>query len=322
MLASSALLAFLLFSAPLLPAREAFSVPSEPLFVRKPVVTAEQGGGVDFAVSERDFFRPEKTSDSLGPVLSAVSAIAVDRRSGAILFAKDPHAVRAPASITKTMTALVALESGLSLDGKTVVSREAAEQSGAAMRFEEGDQLSNRDLLVGMLVASGNDAATQLAITTAGSQKDFVDRMNARVADLGLYETAFKNPTGLDADGHRSSAADLARIFDTALQQPAFTETIQITTKDIPVLGKETSLNVKTTNELLREHYPRIIGGKTGFTDNAGECLVVLASDNDGNETILVILGSSSSDERFHDMKALATWIYGAYTWKKPIASL
>ena len=289
---------------------------SDVLLVRESTDSIE-GGGSGFVEEERSFFAPTKVSESLGPVITAQSALVVDRRSGEVLFEKSPEVVRAPASITKVMTALVALQSGVNLDDTIVVSSQAAAMPGASMQLQEGDELRFGDVLTGALVASGNDAAVQLAVSTAGSVDAFVARMNETASDLGMVHTAYKNPTGLDQDGHQTSVVDIARLFDVALDEPAFLEAIETSGYSAQVQNAEDVRTVVSTNELLKSAYPRVIGGKTGFTDDAGYCMVVLSSDDDGNELISVVFGSETSDARFQDTKALVTWSHSAYSWKE-----
>ena len=314
MLAQSAIAAFLLVATALGP------VPSDARLASDDVLSGgvadAAGGGIDFEEEERAFFAPTKSSPSLGPVLTAKSSLVVDRKSGSILYANDQDVVRAPASLTKIMTAMATLESDAKLEDRVLVDDVSSSRPGASMHLETGDELTVHELLRGSLIASGNDAATQLARSVAGEEEAFVKRMNALSEDFGLTSTSFRNPTGLDADGHLSSARDLVRLFDIALEEPAFRSAISVAAHDAPLLNGEDVRVLKTTNVLLRDGYPRIFGGKTGFTDDAGYCLIVLATDDEGNEIIAVTLGSDSSDDRFQDMKSLVTWTFSSYDWK------
>jgi D-alanyl-D-alanine carboxypeptidase len=194
------------------------------------------------------------------------------------------------ASTTKIMTALLALERG-SLEQVVAVDvdyRDFVDSS--LMGLVRGERLTLLDLLYGLMLPSGNDAAVQIARSIGGSEKAFVDLMNRRAAELGLADTHFANPHGLDAPGHYTSARDLARLTDVALQNPTFARIV--VTERKTVRGKY-SYNLRNTNALLARN--DVLGVKTGNTDAAGRCTVV-EFKRQGREVIVVILNSANRD--------------------------
>lgn len=228
-----------------------------------------------------------------GPQLSADAAILIENRTGTVLFAKNPHQTRAPASTTKILTAILALEQG-KLDEIATVSRKAASTPGSSARLYTGQKIRLIDLLHGLLLSSGNDAAVAIAEHISGSEAAFVARMNERAAELGAVNSRFQNPHGLDKPGHFSTAYDLAVLSRLALLYPVFGEIVQKRTYEYE--GGAWS----NTNQLLWR-FEGVEGIKTGTTSQAGYCLVAAAS-RDGMQLISVVLGS---DDRWADSTRL-----------------
>lgn len=224
-----------------------------------------------------------------GPRLSAEAAILIENRTGTVLYAKNPHEKRAPASTTKILTAILALELGR-LDDIATVSRKAASTPGSSARLYTGQKIRLVDLLHGLLLSSGNDAAVAIAEHIAGSESAFVDLMNERAAQLGAKNSRFQNPHGLDAPGHFSTAYDLAILGRLALLYPVFGEIVRKRTYEYDQGAWS------NTNQLLWR-YEEVEGIKTGTTSQAGYCLVAAAS-RDGMQLISVVLGS---DDRWSD---------------------
>lgn len=229
----------------------------------------------------------ESTGD--GPSLTAEAAILIENRTGTVLYAKNPHEPRAPASTTKILTALLALEMGR-LDDVATVSRKAASTPGSSARLYTGQKIRLIDLLHGLLLSSGNDAAVAVAEHIAGSESAFVDLMNRRAAELGATNSRFQNPHGLDAPGHFSTAYDLALLSRLALVYPVFGEIVRKRTYEYDQGAWS------NTNQLLWR-FEEVEGIKTGTTSQAGYCLVAAAS-RDGMQLISVVLGS---DDRWAD---------------------
>jgi D-alanyl-D-alanine carboxypeptidase len=236
------------------------------------------------------------------PQLSAQSYLLYDLESGKTLFEKNSTVARAPASLTKLMTALLVLEQN-DLSGVVRVEPEDMVE-GASMGLSVGDQVSVTDLLWGLLLPSGNDAAHALARHVSGSVGDFVAAMNRRAQELGLEQTHFANPHGLDAEGHVSSATDLLLLTRELWAYPLFRS--MVGTARVQWNGRD----LLTTNEWLLT-YEGVKGVKTGTTDNAGECLIA-SVERDGRTVLLVIMGSSS---RYQDAEALYESFLATYAW-------
>lgn len=259
---------------------------------------------------------PYKQTESLGVDIGAKSAIVIDKESRKIIFKKNIKDNLPMASLTKIMTSVVVLESGVSLDEVAVIDSEIPKVEGADIELEEGEEVKINDLLYGLLISSGNDAALALAKKIGENTENFVEMMNKKAEEFGLSNTHFSNPSGLDADNHYSSAEDLAILAGHAFDNSLFNEIVRIREHDISSINIGKSHHLKNTNKLLHDGYVNIIGGKTGFTDNAGYCLVTFAENNKGNQIIAVVLGNSENDGHFQDTKALVDWSFQNYSWR------
>ena len=245
--------------------------------------------------------------------LDAPSALLMEKATGTVLFAKDEHTPRESASVTKVMTLLLTMEAidsgALSYDDAVTGSAHAASMGGSQIWLKEGEQMRVEELIKAVCVVSGNDAAVALGEHLAGSEEAFVERMNARARELGMNDTRFLNCTGLPADGHVSSAYDIALMSrELILHHP---DIRRFTTIWMDSLRDGASLLVNT-NKLVR-FYPGATGLKTGSTSSAGYCISATA-EKDGMELIAVVLGGSTSDKRFSDAKALLNYGFASYT--------
>ena len=245
--------------------------------------------------------------------LDAPSALLMEKATGTVLFAKDEHTPREGASVTKVMTLLLTMEAidsgALSYDDTVTGSAHAASMGGSQIWLKEGEQMRVEELIKAVCVVSGNDAAVALGEHLAGSEEAFVERMNARARELGMNDTRFLNCTGLPADGHVSSAYDIALMSrELILHHP---DIRRFTTIWMDSLRDGASLLVNT-NKLVR-FYPGATGLKTGSTSSAKYCISATA-EKDGMELIAVVLGGSTSDKRFADAKALLNYGFAAYT--------
>ena len=218
------------------------------------------------------------------PELSASCAILVDAGSGRVLMEKNADEERAIASITKLMTALVAAESTSDLDRIVTIQREWTLAEGSSMYLQEGEKLTLRELLYGLLLLSGNDAALAIAGFCAGDAETFVEWMNLRAQELGMEHTHFVNPNGLPAEGHYSSAADMAKLAIVVMERPDLAEIVG--TKSITLAGR-----TMTNHNKLLWRYEGCVGMKTGYTDAAGRTLVSCA-ERDGQRLIAVTLNA------------------------------
>jgi D-alanyl-D-alanine carboxypeptidase len=209
------------------------------------------------------------------PRVKARAVILADESTGQVLFERNASSARAMASTTKVMTALLALER---LDEqKVVVIGAGPPQVGEeSLRLRQGERLTVRQLLLGLLLKSANDAGAALAEAVDGSEAAFVRRMNRKAAALRLSATHYVTPYGLDRPGHQTSARDLARLWEVAMRRPDFRSLVATKAARLP--GGPLSLRrFVTTNQLLGS-YRWTVGGKTGFTNRAGRCLVASAS--------------------------------------------
>ena len=220
--------------------------------------------------------------------VGARAAVVMEAQSGELLFAQEPHKRLPMASTTKIMTALLTLEQP-GLDEEFVADPDAIRVEGSSMGLQEGDIVTLRALAGGMLTASGNDAAGAAAVRIAGSSDAFVRMMNRRAADLGLADTHFVTPSGLDADGHYSSAYDLALLGRAALRNPEFARMAGEKHLALTFGNPPYRRSLLNHNRLL-SLYPGTVGIKTGFTRTAGRCLVS-AARRDGVTLIVVTLG-------------------------------
>ena len=245
--------------------------------------------------------------------LDAPSALLMEKATGTVLFAKDEHTPREGASVTKVMTLLLTMEAidsgALSYDDVVTGSAHAASMGGSQIWLKECEQMRAEDLIKAVCVVSGNDAAVALGEHLAGSEEAFVERMNARAKELGMNDTHFLNCTGLPAEGHVTSAYDIALMSrELILHHP---DIRRFTTIWMDSLRGGESLLVNT-NKLVR-FYPGATGLKTGSTSSAKYCISATA-EKDGMELIAVVLGGSTSDKRFADAKALLNYGFAAYT--------
>src|SRR5919197_209445 len=228
---------------------------------------------------------PRQEGSEGPPPVTAENIAVVDETSGALLYQREPFARLAPASITKIATAIVALERepDISTIYTTTVSASAlvACDGSSVMGLEPGDHVRLETLLYGMMLPSGNDAAEQVAVSLAGSRRGFVDWMNEKIASLGLRDTHFVTPSGMDADNHYSSAYDMALLGRYAMRNPTF-RTIVSTPRFV---GDEYYMH--NLNSLIGT-YPGADGVKVGFTDIAGRTMVASAT-RDGHRVYVVL---------------------------------
>jgi D-alanyl-D-alanine carboxypeptidase len=232
------------------------------------------------------------------PRVKARAAVLADESTGQVLFERNATAARAMASTTKVMTALLTLER---LDERRVVVIGAGPPrvGEESLRLHKGERLTVRQLLLGLLVKSANDAGVALAEAVDGSEAAFVRRMNRKAAALRLAATHYVTPYGLDRPGHQTSARDLGRLWEAAMRRADFRTLVATRAARIP--GGPLSLRrFVTTNQLLGS-YRWTVGGKTGFTNRAGRCLVASASRG-GRRLVAVALGSPDA---FADVQAM-----------------
>ena len=251
-----------------------------------------------------EVFSADECRDFVPPAIEAGAAIVVDAESGRILYEKNAYSRKAMASTTKIMTAIIALENGR-LDDVVTVSKRAASIRGSTINLREGQKMTLREMLYGLMLNSGNDAAIAIAEHVGGSVEGFIDMMNRKAAQVGARDTHFMSPHGLDADGHYSTAYDLAVITRYALQNPLFSEIVGTRTVSIQ------TGDLRNTNEML-SIYPGADGVKTGYTGKAGRCLVTSAT-RDGWRIISVVLNCATRYKRAKSSKLILDYAFNSY---------
>lgn len=259
------------------------------------------------------------------PELEATTAILIDAKTGEILFSKNKDVQMAPASMTKIMTALLAIEN-LDMDTVVTIDDETPYTEGNIIYMHPGEKFTVEQLLKAMLVSSANDCAVALAKTMSGTVKDFANLMNGKAKELGAKNTNFVNPNGLDDKRHVSTAYDFAMIAKEAMQNETFREIVAMTSYTVPKTNKNKKRPLYTTNRLLSDKYNDIvvngeyrkpyykdaIGIKTGFTPVALGSLCAAAERN-GTELISVVMHSSDFG-RFADTIALFEYGFANYS--------
>jgi D-alanyl-D-alanine carboxypeptidase len=244
---------------------------------------------------------------SEAPENSAEAIVLIHADTGRVLYGENENSPMLIASTTKIMTALVVLDH-CSADEIVEIPEECAGIEGSSMYLKAGERYSVRDLLYGMLLVSGNDAASALAVYCAGSEEAFAALMNIKAAALGLENTSFENPHGLDGEKQYSSAFDLAQITKAALANELFAE---IVATQYHTVGEQT---LKNHNKLLWD-YEGCLGVKTGYTMAAGRTLVSCA-ERDGLKLICVTL---SAPDDWDDHTALYDWAFGEFKYVDPL---
>lgn len=230
---------------------------------------------------------------SNSPLIQSETAILIDANTGSVLFEKDGSKRMYPASLTKVLTAIMAIESGKLTDNVTV-SKEAVEIGGTSVFLVEGEKVSLKQLVQGLLINSGNDAAVAIAEHFSGNTIEFGEKMNEFVTEkLGLTNTHFVNPHGLFDENHYTNAYDLAMMTKYALQNEQFKEIFG--TKELVWDGQGWDSTLYTRHKLLRENpYEGIIGGKTGFVDESGITLITAAKRGDLTLIAVVLKGNTN----------------------------
>ncbi|WP_041715751.1 D-alanyl-D-alanine carboxypeptidase family protein [Acetivibrio clariflavus] len=262
----------------------------------------------DYPLKEIFSIETSVSTDLKPPKIEAGAAIVMDMKSGRVLYEKNAHARKAIASTTKIMTAIVALERG-NLEDKVKVSKRAANIGGSTINLKEGEEWTLKELLYGLMLRSGNDAAIAIAEHIGGSVEGFAALMNEKARELGLKNTQFKTPHGLDTPGHYSTAYELAQLTRYALNNPIFSQIVG--TQNISVKGR----SFYTTNEMLGA-YPGADGVKTGYTGQAGRCLVTSATRNN-MRLISVVLNCSSRTVRAKNSRAILDYAFNNYRLTK-----
>ena len=275
---------------------------------------AAQRGDTSHAPAKKDASR-------LGVETTARAAIAVDWKTGAPLFEKNADEPMAIASVTKLMTAIVTLASGPEWR-KQVEIGGGDQRAGNVPYLIPGETVTVEDLFGMSLVASSNEATVALARSTGMAPEAFVAKMNETATKIGMTQSTFVEPTGLDG-GNKASARDVALLIRTALTYPEIQAAVK--RREYSFTAKSGLPHAaRSTDELLGSFLDKapykLLGGKTGFIQEAGYCFGAAAENGDGNRVIAVVLGADSKDLRFKEVKSLIYWSFDAYEWPKSLS--
>lgn len=242
------------------------------------------------------------------PKINSRSAVVIDRKSKAVIYGKNENVKKAMASTTKIMTAMVVIQN-TNLNNTVEISKKSAGTGGSRLGLKVGDKITVKDLLYGLLLRSGNDCAVALAEYVAGSVQEFSNLMNQNAQMLGLNNTHFITPHGLDEEEHYTTAYELAVLTDYALNNEVFAQIVN--TKSYTININENTKTLNNTNELLG-NLNGVYGVKTGFTNGAGRCLVT--SIKRGNlDIICVVLGADTKKDRTRDSAKLIEYTFNKY---------
>ena len=233
-----------------------------------------------------------------------------DRKSNLPIYGKDENKQTAMASTTKILTATLILEKCKNLNEEVIIETKAANVGGSRLGLKVGDKITVNDLLYGLLLRSGNDAAVALAIHTGGSIQGFATLMNEKAQELGLTNSHFVTPHGLDDPKHYTTAVELAIITDYALNNTKFSEIVKLTSASITINGNPRTIT--NTNEVLCSNVEGVYGVKTGFTNNAGRCLVTSVK-RDNMDLIIVVLMADTRQDRAKDTIKLIDYAFNEF---------
>lgn len=242
------------------------------------------------------------------PKINSRAAVVIDRDTKEILYGKNENDKKLMASTTKIMTAMTVIQN-TNLDNIVEISKKAAATGGSRLKLKAGDKISVKDLLYGLMLRSGNDAAVALAEYVGGNIEEFANLMNLNAESLGLNNTHFITPHGLDSEEHYTTAYELAIITDYALHNQVFSEIVNTKTITININGQSRVIN--NTNELLG-NLNGVYGVKTGFTNGAGRCLVT-SIKRDNLDVICIVLGADTKKDRTRDSVRLIEYVFNNY---------
>ena len=263
---------------------------------------------VDNEVDFEDTIEVTASNVSELPKTNSRRYIVYDRISKSMIIGKNEDVKSAMASTTKIMTTIVILEKA-DLNETVTVSAKAGGTGGSRLGLKRGDKASVRDLLYGLMLRSGNDAAVALAEHVGGSVKEFAELMNEKAIELGLTNTHFVTPHGLDDANHYTTALELAKLTDYAMDNETFAKIVG--TKSTTIYINNQSRQINNTNELLGV-LNGVVGVKTGFTNNAGRCLVTETKRNN-MDIITIVLGADTKKDRTKDSVNLIEYTFSKY---------
>ncbi len=240
------------------------------------------------------------------PAMRCEAALVIDNTAEEVLYCQNALARRPIASLTKLLTALVFLESGVSLDSVVQLTKEDAWESSRS-RLHPGDKLLLHDYLYAALVSSDNRAARVLARSAGMAPEAFIARMNDRAHALGMDSTRIIEPTGLSQE-NVSTARDCALLLNAALKNPLIREITTTPETTVQCVNRRRLYHLVNTNRLLRSGF-QFVGGKTGYIDAAGWCIVARSAAPDGRDVTVVVLGAPSNSNRFRSLRNALSWV-------------
>lgn len=250
------------------------------------------------------------TKENSNPIINSRRYTIYDRKSGLSIYGKDETKQSAMASTTKIMTGIIVLENCKNLEEVVTINEKAAGTGGSRLGLKKGDKITVNDLLFGLLMKSGNDSAVALATNIAGSLEQFAILMNNKAKELRLTHTHFVTPHGLDDPEHYTTPIELAILTNYALNNSTFSTIVKTKYAVIKVNGEQRQ--IKNTNEVLCGDYDGVYGVKTGFTNNAGRCLVTAVKRNN-IDLIIVVLGADTRKDRANDTIKLIEYAFKNY---------
>lgn len=275
-----------------------------------PVYADDEDESLDNDIQIKENIVEASTIVDKTPKINSRAAVIYDRTSKTVIWGKNENTKRAMASTTKIMTAIIVLENA-NLTDTVEISRKAAGTGGSRLGLKYKDKVTVNDLLYGLMLRSGNDSAVALAEYIGEDIEGFAKLMNNKAKEIGLKNTSFVTPHGLDAIEHYTTAYELAIITDYALNNNKFSQIVNTKSTTININGN--SKNISNTNELLG-NLTGVNGVKTGFTNNAGRCLVTSTSRN-GHQIICVVLGADTKKHRTTDSVKLIEYAFSNYEY-------
>jgi len=266
----------------------------------------------NITIGENEAWPQKIVNDSLGVHITAKAAIAVDWETGAVLWQKNVDHQQSIASLTKLMTVLVWLDFNPGWD-KEVTIKESDYRVGGRFYLFKGEKVLTRDLLKSVLIASDNNAAIALAGSTGMELDEFVGKMNEKAIELGMIDSIFTDPSGLQS-GNKSTVKDLVILAREVLADDRVMTIAGLKETGYEIINNNRYNRVESTNSLLGT-YLNVIAGKTGFSDEAGGCLLTLVKGDSGQKVLTIILGSADQYVRFQEGKSLIQWVLDNFIW-------
>ncbi|MFA6215987.1 MAG: serine hydrolase, partial [Patescibacteria group bacterium] len=254
-------------------------------------------------------------NNSFGLQTTAKSILVIDNATGTVLYSKSPDLILPIASITKLMNALVVLDAKPDWNKKVMITKDD-QREGGLVNLLPGEEVTVKDLFYLMLVSSTNEAAVALAKSIG--LPDFAAAMNHKAKELGMADTYFIDPSGVEP-GNVSSPADLAKLAQAAFARPEIAQAVTSEEHPFLVLNNQRQSRAVNTDRLLgsflNQGEYQILGAKTGYLNEAGYCLLLQLKKNNGPDLTLVILGAASITDRWQEAKGLVDWVFRNYVW-------